>query len=102
MVKGRPFSARTSRHRAIASLILSTASVLVLPWLTHPGMEGHSAIQTPSSSRSSVTLNLMVNLRTQMLAKLVRNANTHLRLGLPLHLSGADPQLAMSTHTSAP
>ena len=30
-----------------------------LAWLTQPGMEGHSTIQTPSSSRSNVVTNFM-------------------------------------------
>jgi len=42
-VRGRPLSARTSRQSTIASRMLSTASSLAPPWLTHPGMAGHSA-----------------------------------------------------------
>jgi hypothetical protein len=39
----------------MASLMFFKASALVLPWLTQPGIEGHSVTQTPSSSRSNVT-----------------------------------------------
>ena len=35
------------------------ASALVLPWLTQPGMEGHSITHMPSSSRSNVTESFM-------------------------------------------
>lgn len=38
--------------------VLQTSS-FVMPWLTHPGIEGHSTTQTPFSSRSMVTGNLM-------------------------------------------
>ena len=55
-VKGMPDSARTSIHSSIASRMFTRASSFVSPWLTHPGMEGHSATQTPSSSRSIVTV----------------------------------------------
>src|SRR5712691_6853229 len=54
-----PFSARTSRHNLIASLMFSTASSFVFPWLTHPGIDGHSTTNTPSSSRSIVTLKII-------------------------------------------
>ena len=50
-----PRSARTSRQRAIASRTLARASSRVSPWLTQPGIDGHSAIQTPSSSVYTVT-----------------------------------------------
>jgi hypothetical protein len=36
----------------IASLMFAIASSRVCPWLTHPGMAGHSTIYIPSSSRS--------------------------------------------------
>jgi hypothetical protein len=52
IVSGIPFSVRTSRQRAMASLMFFNASFLVSPWLTQPGIDGHSMIQTPSSSRS--------------------------------------------------
>src|SRR6266852_1281964 len=55
VVKGRPRSARTSRQSLIASRTFFRAFCLVEPWLTHPGIEGHSATQMPSSSRSMVT-----------------------------------------------
>ena len=58
-VRGMPRSARTSRQAAMASRILARASSRVSPWLTHPGMAGHSTTQTPSSSRSSVVTNFM-------------------------------------------
>src|SRR5208337_4665908 len=58
-VKGIPRSARTSRQRRMASRMFLIASAFVLPWLMHPGMDGHSVIQTPSSSRSTVTGNFM-------------------------------------------
>ena len=54
-VNGIPDSARTSMQSSIASFTFARASSSVSPWLTHPGMEGHSATQTPSSSRSIVT-----------------------------------------------
>jgi hypothetical protein len=44
----------------MASLIFPNASGLVLPWLTQPGIEGHSTTQAPSSSRSTVTRNFIV------------------------------------------
>lgn len=49
-INGRPFSARTSRHSLIASLMLTSASSALLPWLIHPGTDGHSATYMPSSS----------------------------------------------------
>src|SRR5208282_389563 len=49
-VRGIPRSARTSRHSRMASRMLFIASSSVLPWLTQPGIEGHSATNTPSSS----------------------------------------------------
>ena len=55
-VKGMPDSARTSKQSSMASRMFAKASSFVSPWLTHPGMEGHSATQTPSSSRSIVTV----------------------------------------------
>jgi hypothetical protein len=33
----------------------------VAPWLTQPGIAGHSATQVPVSSRSMVTVNFMQN-----------------------------------------
>lgn len=56
IVRGMPFSDLTSRHNLIASLMLSRACSLVFPWLTHPGIDGHSTTNTSSSSRSIVTL----------------------------------------------
>ena len=50
-VSGIPRSARTSRQAAMASRAFSRASVRVLPWLTQPGIAGHSTIHIPSSSR---------------------------------------------------
>ena len=41
----------------MASRTLACASSRVEPWLTQPGIAGHSAIQIPSSSRSSVIRN---------------------------------------------
>ena len=38
---------------------MSSASSRLLPWLMQPGIEGHSAIHTPSSSRSKVMMNFM-------------------------------------------
>ena len=35
------------------------ASSRVFPWLTQPGIDGHSTTQTPSSSRSMVTENFI-------------------------------------------
>ena len=58
-VRGIPFSARTSRHSRIASSMFFRASLAVTPWLTHPGIAGHSATKTPSSSRSTVTTNFI-------------------------------------------
>ena len=54
-VSGKPFSARTSRQSRMASLMWVSASSRVFPWLTQPGIAGHSATQMPSSSRSSAT-----------------------------------------------
>ena len=56
MVRGMPLSARTSIQSSMASRMFASASSLVPPWLTQPGMDGHSAIQTPSSSLSIVTV----------------------------------------------
>src|SRR6202162_682104 len=42
MVRGRPSSARTSRQSWMASLMLASASSSVSPWLTQPGIAGHS------------------------------------------------------------
>lgn len=50
-VRGIPRSARTSRQAAIASRAFSRASARVAPWLTQPGIAGHSTIHIPSSSR---------------------------------------------------
>ena len=57
-----PRSARTSKQAAMASRMFSKASSWVDPWLTHPGMDEHSATQTPSSSRSSVVKNFIIKL----------------------------------------
>ena len=57
---GSPFSARTSRQSAIASLILLSACWRVFPWLTQPGIAGHSVTHAPSSSLSIVTLNIIL------------------------------------------
>jgi len=43
----------------MASLIFSKDSSSVSPWLTHPGIEGHSTTHIPSSSRSSVTVHFI-------------------------------------------
>ncbi len=67
-VNGMPRSARTSRHAAIASRILARTSSRDCPWLTQPGMAGHSAIQMPSSSRYSVVMNFMDFILTKRLA----------------------------------
>src|SRR5262249_14687839 len=61
-VNGKPRSARTSKQRRIASRTFVNASALVFPWLLQPGIAGHSAIQMPSSSRSTVTWNFMKHL----------------------------------------
>ena len=45
-----PSGSWTSRQSELASLMFFKASDLVLPWLTHPGMDWHSATQIPSSS----------------------------------------------------
>jgi hypothetical protein len=58
-VSGIPFSALTSRHSRIASSMFFRASLSLTPWLTHPGIAGHSATKTPSSSRSTVTTNFI-------------------------------------------
>ena len=58
-VKGNPRSARTSKHARIASRMFVRATSLVSPWLTHPGMAGHSTTHAPSSSRSMFTRNFM-------------------------------------------
>ena len=50
-VKGMPLSARTSIQASIASRAFSRASARVAPWLTHPGIAGHSTIHIPSSPR---------------------------------------------------
>jgi len=49
-VGGMPSSARTARHSRIASATFDSASASVCPWLTQPGIDGHSAIYAPSSS----------------------------------------------------
>ena len=59
-VSGSPNSARTSKHDAMASLAMAMASSRVVPWVTQPGMEGHSAIHAPSSSRSRVMVKFMI------------------------------------------
>src|SRR5216684_4458412 len=48
-VRGMPFSARTARQARVASAKLDSASASDAPWLTQPGMEGHSAMYVPSS-----------------------------------------------------
>ena len=40
-----PRSARTSRQILMASLMFSSASSFVSPWLTQPGIDGHSTTQ---------------------------------------------------------
>src|SRR5882724_1603049 len=50
--RGLHYLARTSRHDAIASLMFAIASSRVRPWLTQPGIAGHSTTHIPSSSRS--------------------------------------------------
>ena len=62
-VKGIPDSARTSIQSSIASRMFARASSFVSPWHTHPGMEGHSATQTPSSSRPIVTVSFIAGPR---------------------------------------
>src|SRR3954447_12926472 len=62
IVSGMPRSARTSRHCLIASCTFISASSFVVPWLTQPGIAGHSTIQTPFSSRSIVTLKIIAML----------------------------------------
>lgn len=59
MVSGIPSSARISRHSLIASRMLFSASSSVLPWLRHPGIEGHSATKMPSSSLKMVTVSFI-------------------------------------------
>ena len=58
-VNGIPSSARTSRHAAIASRAFSRASARVFPWLTQPGIAGHSTIHIPSSSRVIEVMNFI-------------------------------------------
>src|SRR5438094_9599452 len=58
-VSGMPRSARTSRQSVMASLTFFSASSRVLPWLTQPGIERHSATHTPSSSRSRTVANFI-------------------------------------------
>jgi hypothetical protein len=53
-VSGSPGSARAARHSRIASARFASASLSVRPWLTHPGIAGHSAMTVPPSSRVSV------------------------------------------------
>lgn len=55
IVRGMPRAARVSRHPAMASRMLSSASASVRPCEMQPGMEGHSATSMPVSSGSSVT-----------------------------------------------
>src|SRR5688572_19219791 len=43
----------------MASRTLAIASSRVCPWLTQPGIEGHSATHAPSSSRPNVITNFM-------------------------------------------
>jgi hypothetical protein len=43
-VGGMPSSSRTARHSRIASATFDSASASVCPWLTQPGIDGHSAI----------------------------------------------------------
>src|SRR5213593_3964757 len=52
---GSPCFFRLARYPEIASLMFSMASTRVLPCDTHPGNDGHSATNTPSSSTSMVT-----------------------------------------------
>src|SRR5271154_2395927 len=49
-VNGMWSSARAARHSRMASTIFDSASASVCPWLTQPGIEGHSAMYAPSSS----------------------------------------------------
>src|ERR1035437_2784566 len=49
-VNGMPSSALTARHSRIASAMFDSASASVCPWLTQPGIDGHSPMYTPSSS----------------------------------------------------
>src|SRR5579863_8022428 len=42
MVRGRPPSARTSKQSSMASRMFFRALVLLSPWLTQPGIAGHS------------------------------------------------------------
>lgn len=53
------FVSTVGRDETVIRWMPSSASSRVVPWLTHPGIDGHSTIHTPSSSRSIVTLNLM-------------------------------------------
>jgi len=52
-VNGMWSSARAARHSRMASTIFDSASASVCPWLTQPGIEGHSAMYAPSSSSCS-------------------------------------------------
>jgi hypothetical protein len=92
-VCGKPHSARTSKHNLMACLILFIASAFVRPWLTHPGMDGHWLIQTPSSSRSTVTEN-------RIIAPLVANTLPPLcnSIGTPAanHPSGHNDQIILA------
>src|SRR5450759_1788689 len=49
-VNGMPSSALTARHSRMASTMFDSASASVCPWLTQPGIDGHSPMYTPSSS----------------------------------------------------
>lgn len=101
MVKGNPISARTSRHRPIASLAFSRACSFVLPWLTHPGMDGHSTIQTPSSSRSMVTRNFISTLvgRPLCMANCVPLRDLHIADGVStVGAKGIVPQNSSHDH----
>src|SRR5450759_1811639 len=94
-VSGIPFSALTSRHSRIASSMFFRASLSVVPWLTHPGIAGHSATKTPSSSRSTVTTNFIRWI-------LLRSTRLHFRgrdsLERPADLLDRDPGLHERLH----
>src|SRR5450759_1811640 len=94
-VSGIPFSALTSRHSRIASSMFFRASLSVVPWLTHPGIAGHSATKTPSSSRSTVTTNFI-----QWILR--RSTRLHFRgrdsLERPADLLDRDPGLHERLH----
>src|SRR5450756_972311 len=94
-VSGIPFSALTSRHSRIASSMFFRASLSVTPWLTHPGIAGHSATKTPSSSRSTVTTNFIRWI-------LLRSTRLHFRgrdsLERPADLLDRDPGLHERLH----